>query len=133
MLIFIHFPYPTGINTLAEKVISFLDLWLEIRAQQLASTMKDPSFSEEREWRLISGSPNLSKPTGYRVRGSLLVPYQVFDLRINGLLDNVVTGVTVGPTAHSDLALGSLSTFQSTVLKDTTLNLQTSIVPYRTL
>lgn len=76
---------------------------------QVLCLIKDDSFSEEKEWRLISNlHPMYSPDIKYREGASMLVPYLEIKLESDDyLFDNVI----IGPTAHPGLAMSSMCEF----------------------
>jgi hypothetical protein len=73
----------------------------------LSSVLKDASFTEESEWRLVS-QPMPYTELSYRSRGSLIVPYHVFSLSSNGA--NVkpsipIRKIHVGPASEREKRL----------------------------
>ena len=76
---------------------------------QLAPLLKDKSFEEEREWRLVS-DPLVRSEFRFRVgRGGILVPYCEFDPVREEALE--LPEVLVGPTPHKQAALAALAMF----------------------
>jgi hypothetical protein len=73
-------------------------------ATRLAGTLKDDSFAEESEWRLIS-KPKMASEIDFRQGRSILVPYFKFPLGSdrNAYLDSI----RIGPTPHTELAVAS--------------------------
>ncbi|HNX48832.1 MAG TPA: DUF2971 domain-containing protein [Thermoanaerobaculaceae bacterium] len=75
----------------------------------VAPLLKDPGFSEEREWRLVSDLTNIDHPqVRFRVTDSTIVPY--FDLSVadqDGKLP--IRMVVVGPSPHSQATASSVS------------------------
>lgn len=69
----------------------------------IAPCLKDPSFREEREWRLISKIP--SKDACFRANKKMLVPYRNLDL---GDKRTYLTSITVGPNLHMDLLIKAI-------------------------
>lgn len=106
------------INNFVKKVI------------QVAPLIKNESFSEENEWRLISEPiATIDQRIKYREGKSMIIPYYEFQLTDDGcILD--IEEIYIGPTMHYELAAMSLATF---------LNAQTvkckgirpSKIPYR--
>lgn len=97
---------------------------------QYAPILKDPSFKEEREWRVIS------YPLGSRFRrfdfrpgGSMLTPYYRFALTHDDIPFNV-RKVIIGPTPHPEQAKGSVTKFLSSRELRNVL-VKNSKVPYR--
>ena len=73
-------------------------------ATRLAMMLKDNSFAEEREWRLIS-KPKMIKELEFRQGTSMLLPFFKFALDTPyAYLDSV----RVGPTPHRELALNAV-------------------------
>jgi hypothetical protein len=69
----------------------------------IAPCLKDPSFKEEREWRLISNIP--SKDACFRINKAMLVPYKNLDL---GDKCAYLKSITVGPSLHMDLSVEAI-------------------------
>lgn len=74
-----------------------------VQITELAPTLKDPSFEEEREWRLIS-PPQRFGDLWYRPGRHTIVPYKPFPLRHDGQDALATVEVKVGPTVHPELA-----------------------------
>ena len=72
---------------------------------RLAMMLKDSSFAEEREWRLIS-MPKMVTALEFRQGTSMLVPFFKFalDTRRDAYLDSV----RVGPTPHRELSVNAV-------------------------
>ena len=71
---------------------------------RVAAAIKDPSFAEEREWRLISG--RLDRPKmSFRAGKHTLIPYHRLALRD---LEGQDLRVLVGATQHPTLAMGAV-------------------------
>ena len=75
---------------------------------QVAPALKHPSFSEEREWRIVSNVswPNTVSPK-FRTGKSMLIPYRGFDLAFQGE-KMPISRIIVGPTPHMSLSVSSL-------------------------
>ena len=69
---------------------------------RIAAIIKHPAFSEEREWRIVSGPIHVNK-LDYRVGKSMLIPYLPIQLR-DSTNQFPVDEVIVGPTSHQNLA-----------------------------
>lgn len=98
---------------------------------QIAPLLKHRAFSEEQEWRLVSGLV-LSTDARWKTRAgkSTLVPYIEFSLVCeDGSIP--VRNVIVGPGPDKDLALNALPTFL-TRNRVTKWSVTPSQVPYRT-
>ena len=74
-------------------------------AMRLAVMLKDRSFAEEREWRLIS-MPKMISELDFRQGTSMLVPFFKFALEDD--TDAYLDSVRVGPTPHRELAVNSV-------------------------
>ncbi|HUP62093.1 MAG TPA: DUF2971 domain-containing protein [Thermoanaerobaculia bacterium] len=76
---------------------------------QVAASHKDPSFAEEREWRLITVRRD-ADPTEiqYREGVSTLIPYVEFGLPIDGKGRLRMRRVVVGPTPHWELTCNAV-------------------------
>jgi Protein of unknown function (DUF2971) len=72
-----------------------------------APLLKDYSFHDESEWRLVSASHDVTSPDiGFRSGPSTLIPYYSLPLiALDG--STPLSSVTVGPTPHADLAIQS--------------------------
>lgn len=79
------------------------------KVRRLAPQLKDPSFAEEQEWRLVSDDRLLDRSRlQFRQGTSFIVPYVEFRLRENdGFLE--FDEVIVGPAPHDRLAMQSLA------------------------
>ncbi len=99
---------------------------------RVAPALKDASFYEEREWRVVSDvlNPSDAKPK-FRVGKSMLIPYQEFKLAAGGQKMSV-SRIIVGPTPHMSLSISSLAYLLSTSTNvDQTYSIEHSRVPYR--
>lgn len=74
-------------------------------AMRLAMMLKDRSFAEEREWRLIS-RPKMIKELDFRQGTSTLVPF--FKFALDKRRDAYLHSVRVGPTPHRELAVNAV-------------------------
>jgi hypothetical protein len=71
---------------------------------ELASVLKDESFEEEKEWRLISDPISVrNERVAFRQGQSFLVPYFRIPLSFEAERNPIVR-IVVGPTAEADLA-----------------------------
>ena len=75
-------------------------------ASRLAVRLKDESFQEEREWRLIS-MPKGVFESEFRQGISMLLPY--FKLPLGDDRNAYLQEVVVGPTPHPELAESSVT------------------------
>lgn len=77
---------------------------------KLAPVIKDESFIEEQEWRLISSTSDNKKNMDFREGAYSLIPYLNFHLKI-GKSKDCFRRIVVGPSPHTDLAHNSLQMF----------------------
>ena len=75
---------------------------------KLASLLKDKSFHEENEWRLVS-SPMMAQYMKFREGQAMLIPYSKFPLGAEKA--KYLASVTVGPAPHMELAKSATSMF----------------------
>jgi hypothetical protein len=76
---------------------------------RLACHLKNPAFHEEDEWRLVSEPLSIDDPAiGFREGSSLVIPYYQLALA-SPKLPLEFACMTIGPTAHHELALSGLS------------------------
>jgi hypothetical protein len=74
---------------------------------KFAPVIKHPSFSEEKEWRLISQPVPINHPqVRHREGNSLITPYYNFKLTYDENLS--ISKVIIGPTSHIDMAMSSI-------------------------
>jgi hypothetical protein len=128
---FIKNPYVT--YTQEDMPRFFASFWFWNRTQKLATAIKNRAFKEEGEWRLIGGLKVAKIGHNTRMKGSLLVPYQNFSIDLDGSLNHVVTGVTIGPNPNADLAQFGVNAFRFQCGITTPLDVVQSQVPYRQL
>jgi hypothetical protein len=97
---------------------------------QLAPIIKDQSFSEEKEWRLVSSMVEIASPRfAFREGEYSLIPYYNFPI-IDENKQNCISKIVIGPSPHMELAGNSLRTF----LDAEQLNqvaVETSKIPFR--
>lgn len=78
---------------------------------QLAPILKDESFSEEKEWRLVSPVLSDRSPLfAFREGAYSLIPYLNFKI-IDSQGKDCIERTTVGPSPHMGLARSSLASF----------------------
>lgn len=77
----------------------------------VAPALKDPSFSEEREWRMISRPLSVKHPQmAHRQGTSMLIPH--FEFSIGDSPKEIpIAEVIIGPTPHPELAKESLTSY----------------------
>ncbi|NCB39243.1 MAG: DUF2971 domain-containing protein [Erysipelotrichia bacterium] len=97
---------------------------------QLAPIIKDESFSEEKEWRLVSSVVSSKSPCfAFREGEYSLIPYYNFQIADeNGR--HSIKKIIVGPSPHIELACNSLATFL-TATKLPTVEIISSKIPFR--
>ena len=96
---------------------------------KLAPILKDESFIEEQEWRLVSTATGGEKNMAFREGVFSLIPYLNFKICDQNSKD-CLNKIVVGPSPHTDLATNSLSMF----LKQNKLpkvEIVTSRIPFR--
>ncbi|MDB5294392.1 MAG: hypothetical protein JWO31_375, partial [Phycisphaerales bacterium] len=79
------------------------------KMHRLGSAMKDPAFSEECEWRLIGGLKKSNREVKFRAKGSVIIPYQSFDL--GEKVRDLLTEVIIGPSSQQGLSREGLDRF----------------------
>jgi len=103
---------------------------IDISTGQLAPILKDESFSEEKEWRLVS-SVLTSKSPGFAFREGQysLIPYYKFSIN-DKKGNNGIKNIIVGPSPHHELARNSLTSFLHTQ-KLSRVEIKSSKIPFR--
>ena len=97
----------------------------------VAPQIKDKSFKEEKEWRVVSPLYRLAENSVHHREGpSMIIPYREFKLVKDGQ-PMQIGEVVIGPTPHPTLALGSLSTLYHSGSGVEIGNARNSIIPYR--
>ena len=94
------------------KNISFLPyftLWISIFTTMIL-TLKDCSFSEEKEWRIIYNhdAAGNNKNIEYRIRNNYILPYIQID-KLN--LIDLVNEITIGPSSSFNIIIKSINYF----------------------
>ena len=116
-------------------------------AGELMFCLKHPDFHEEREWRLVHFSKQISPvhrdvdPPSFReFQGNIIPYYSVsFDSVVNASNDDLsgigfpVRQITIGPTMNSDLNERSPRALMSSLSKDIEPNIKKSEIPLRWL
>jgi hypothetical protein len=102
----------------------------------VAPCLKDASFGEEREWRIISRIPH--KDANFRINKAMLVPYNKILL---GNKIEYLKSITVGPNHHENLMIESVRklmlkyAFDKNAVLDYSLGnnikIHSSRIPYR--
>lgn len=120
----------TATDVSNEERLNKLEARFLVQFSKVAPLIKNNSFTEEREWRLVS-NPILTSDSRmrFRVGNTMLVPY--YDLP---LLENdagfEIADIVVGPTSHQTLAANSVWKLTSRE-NITCRNQRSSRVPYR--
>lgn len=96
---------------------------------RLAPMLKNETFREEREWRLLSPKGVDFRQMSFRSGGSIIVPYYEFDLGENK--DEYLAEVVVGPTPHPSLSEASIKSLMARWRAGTKVEVSSSKVPYR--
>lgn len=97
---------------------------------QLAPIIKDESFSEEKEWRLVSSVVSSKSPQfAFREGEYSLIPYYNFQIADKQHRHSIKT-IVVGPSPHMELARKSLCAFMATS-KMPTVEIISSKIPFR--
>ena len=96
---------------------SFYDVFEEVESDllRIAAIMKNPSFKEEEEWRVVSPvlTNYVKSPILYREGVSMLVPYLEFSLVSEGANQIEIQHIYLGPTPNNVLSMRSLSNYLS--------------------
>lgn len=107
--------------------------WLSMRFGEclfeLVDEVKDPTFSEEREWRLYADS---YANVDFRASNNRIVPYIQLDLSSSETPSILpIEEIVIGPKLDFDEAVMSLTTFTSTLGYGLAMNFRKSVAPYR--
>lgn len=76
----------------------------------MAASFKHPSFTEEREWRLVAIAEDDALQPQYREGLSTLVPYITFKVPRDSKSRLRIRRIVVGPTPHAYLARSAITT-----------------------
>ena len=105
------------------------------RLLNVAPAMKDPSFKEEAEWRLISyaaSSTDSIRAVGFRTDGSMVIPYCRVPLNQGeGRRVDLAEAIVVGPTPHPELSKASIALMMYKRNLRPRPRVENSKVPYR--
>jgi hypothetical protein len=97
-------PQPPDLETIKTATNMFLNHFLHY-----APLLKDPTFAEEKEWRLVSNPySRFPKPDGVREGRSFLVPYRHFYWRHTSH-KSPIASVMIGPNPHPEVAERAVS------------------------
>jgi hypothetical protein len=131
------YPEPSGHDP---KFGSDSSFYFKMELARIAPLIKDSSFSEEREWRIISRGGVHVQNLSFRAGTSMLIPFH----RIKLIPDfwNLIKRVTVGHTPHAELARDATDSFlyqqahcaskrQELDTRDINVQVRNSVIPYR--
>ena len=76
---------------------------------QMATFFKHPSFSEEREWRVVRTLQPGATCLSFRTGKVSMIPYTSFPLKISK--SRVIREIVVGPTPQAELAFAAVQQF----------------------
>lgn len=96
---------------------------------KLAPIIKDESFIEEQEWRLVSSATGTEEAMAFREGAFSLIPYLNFKITDENSKD-CIKKIVVGPSPHTDLAVNSLAMFLKKY-KVPGVDVVTSRIPFR--
>ncbi|MBI4583149.1 MAG: DUF2971 domain-containing protein [Planctomycetes bacterium] len=121
--------FATAIEQCLQKQL----LWLD-------TTFKDPSFAEEREWRIVGQSVDLSDENVYETRpcGNRLVPYFPFSIsekyKFPGEVNHNVRSVILGPCCNDiDTEFAVKQLLKKVYGSERKVNVERSGIPFRTV
>jgi hypothetical protein len=99
-------------------------------SSRVAAILKDPSFSEEREWRIVSTGPISPDRLEYRIRGSIAIPHCALSI-CEEIAQLPLTEIVVGPSFNQQLAIDGLQVLLSHCGIDNLPTIRPSRIPYR--
>jgi len=104
---------------------------VEADLMTICALLKHPSFAEEQEWRLISPTfiSTADAPIAFREGKAMLVPYYLFDLQLEGLIN--LDHVFVGPTPNAALSVNALMHYLTNKAARPKKGISDSEIPYR--
>lgn len=108
VLTFINTKRPTTVS-----IADFCERGIEEflgRFATVASYMKDASFQDEREWRLVGLVPSDDPRVSVRSKKSMLIPYVPIQLHLSQN-SKLLWNIRIGPTPHIELAMDTLSLY----------------------
>lgn len=99
------------LETFREKLVGFAMTWLV----QISAIIKHPSFSEEKEWRIISQSmSNRDENFGVRSSNEKLIPYYELNLSLERNEQNTfIANIITGPASDDELLSDPITTLLS--------------------
>jgi hypothetical protein len=104
---------------------------IEADLMTICALLKHPSFAEEQEWRLISPTftSTADSPIAFREGKAMLVPYYLFDLELDGMIN--LDHVFVGPTPNAALSVNALMHYLTNKNARPEKGISDSEIPYR--
>lgn len=121
--------------------------WFVLTIGKIAPILKNDSFKEEAEWRLIPIRDPYSEQVEFRDGGTMMIPYVQVGLvdeamqedesdrqrgeRISEELTQLFNWIVVGPNPHMDLALKSVEQFVLWKHHVRVIHFMPSTIPYR--
>jgi len=99
-------------NQSEDKVVNDVGFQLTTCVLSLACLIKDQSFEEEKEWRMIQGPMVASKraPINFHTTRGYLIPHLPFKLSTNNI-PLELHSVSIGPTPELEMSKQALETF----------------------
>lgn len=95
---------------------------------RVAPLLKDQSFQEEQEWRLITNRPIDSRLINFRTGKSCLIPY--YELQFSNFKD-LLNSIIIGPTPNQSISADSIKMLLSKFHLLHEVLVRNSFVPYR--
>ena len=103
---------------------------IDLDVCRLAPIINDQSFSEEKEWRLVSSQISYNSPRfAFRAGQYSLIPYYNFPIS-DDISKTCINSIVVGPSPHMESALNSLETFLSSQ-GISGIKIKSSNIPFR--
>ena len=102
------------------------------RLAQIAPLIKDVSFADEREWRLVAENVSVFELC-HRPGDSMLIPYYNIPIGDDNTFDSI-REIIVGPTPHPELSVASVRSLASAAglaNSDNTLDTRATDIPFR--
>jgi hypothetical protein len=112
-------------NLITRMVASVVELF------SILPILKDISFSEEREWRLISVLQPDDRRVEFRAGRATLIPYYEFELTDEKNKTLPIKSIIVGPTPNEDESLQAVKTFLAQEGMSEQVAVISSKIPYR--
>lgn len=126
-----------AVNALKAVPVNFDLLTFTRRFMQLTgffvSSFKHPSFSEEREWRLLidnDSTPAPSLPIRFRSRNGVITPYVECPIGNKNAPNDYLSELIISPTSNQKLMVDSFQ-YYLTWLQFSNYKIRVSDIPYR--